>query len=59
MDIVLGEKYRDNVTGFTGVATAHCTFLHEKPQTMLESSEDHRWLIDDRLERVSRRGGSA
>ncbi len=39
MSITLGEKYRDKVTGFVGVATAHCRYLDADEQVQLSGTD--------------------
>lgn len=35
-DVVLGERYRDTVSGYEGIATATCFFLHGCERVTLE-----------------------
>lgn len=58
MQIELGFRYRDKVTGFVGVATGHCEYITGCSQTLLVSevtekkdSETH-WYDDQRLEKL-------
>jgi hypothetical protein len=53
----LGATYRDNITGFQGVATGHCEYISGCNQTLLTPPVDekgaHRephWFDDQRLE---------
>jgi hypothetical protein len=39
-DIILGDKYRDSVTGFEGTATATTFFLHACERVSLEYIKD-------------------
>lgn len=34
--IILGNRYRDRVAGYEGVATAHCTYLSRGPSVCIE-----------------------
>jgi len=38
MDIQLGKKYRDAVTGFVGTATGICRYLHSDASVRLEAT---------------------
>lgn len=38
--IVLGERYRDTISGFEGVATARYEFLHGCVRVCLETGKD-------------------
>jgi hypothetical protein len=55
MGIELGEKYRDEISGFEGVATGHAEYLYGCEQTMLSGSKhdshepDCHWFDDQRL----------
>lgn len=56
----MGMKYKDKISGFTGVATGHCDYITGCSQTLLQppASEtgdfkDSRWFDDQRLELVS------
>lgn len=61
MVIEMGKKYRDAVSGFTGIVTAQISYLHDTPQKQL--TPDHlasdgtliqsQWFDDARLEPVS------
>ena len=37
---ILGERYRDEITGYEGVAVARMAVLHGCPQVKLETSLD-------------------
>lgn len=49
----LEKSYRDRVTGFTGVATAHCEYAHAPDQVYLENADTARWFEESRLEAVT------
>ena len=56
IEIELGKKYQDVVTGFQGVATGHCAYLSGCNQTLLVPpvgkdgrSVDAQWFDDQRL----------
>jgi hypothetical protein len=40
VEIVLGETYKDSVTGFIGIATAKCVYLYSSASINLESQVD-------------------
>lgn len=57
--IQLGAKYRDCITGFTGVCTGHVEYLTGCNQTLLAPAlgsdgalRDSSWFDDQRLEKV-------
>lgn len=57
--IKLGDKVKDRMTGFAGVATARYTYLHNTPRIYVESSElkdgkpiDGHGFEEERLELV-------
>lgn len=56
MKVELGKMYTDKVTGFTGVCTAHCEYLHGSAQTRLEAmihgKAEVQWFETARLEIV-------
>ena len=54
--VILGEEYRDNITGFQGTATGHVNYISGCDQTLLapRAKEDGSlvsgvWFDDDRL----------
>lgn len=57
--IILGAKYRDIITGFTGICTGHCCYISGCHQSLItpesKSSQETAqscWFDDQRLERV-------
>lgn len=52
--VVLGRKYTDKVTGFTGTATGKAEYLYDKPVIQVESLVDgvpeSRWFNVERIE---------
>jgi hypothetical protein len=55
MLIVLGSKVVDTVTGFTGIATGRCTFLHGPPRVQVTALAENGkpadcWFNEDQLE---------
>lgn len=60
MNIAIGSTYKDKITGFTGLATGHCTYISGCNQTLLQPRvddkgefRDGKWLDDQRLELVA------
>ena len=58
-EIELGQKVKDSVTGFRGVATARCEYLYEAPVILVESQMlvdgkpiEPLWFPEDRLDLV-------
>lgn len=47
--VELGLWYRDTLTDFSGIATAHCAYLHSPDQVYLENSDHARWVDETRL----------
>lgn len=51
MEIILGEKYRDSITNFEGIAVAKCEYLYGCKQTQLEgvdsNGEPKTWWFDN------------
>ena len=55
--VILGLKYKDDFTGFTGVATAKCTYVTGPDRVMLECLRadlgvDERWFDVSRVKAV-------
>lgn len=57
---MLGFTLRDTITGFTGVAIGHCTYLTGCHQTLLQPAgtdpakrPDSEWFDDQRLKLVT------
>jgi len=57
--VILGDRYRDAVTGIVGVATARAEYLNDNPSICVEFSVDDngrpidsRWISEGRLERL-------
>lgn len=57
--IVLGSKVKDNISGFVGIATARCEYLHGLPRVEVTASvsdenkfEGERWFDESRLSAV-------
>lgn len=55
--IELGRTYKDKITGYTGVATGHTTYISGCNQTLLVpktkadgTGSDGRWFDDQRME---------
>lgn len=52
----LGKRYRDEITGFSGVATARTIYLHGPSSVCLETMIDgcpvDEWFSESRLELV-------
>lgn len=53
MEVTLGSKYKDEVTGLVGTATARCVYLDGQIDILLEDAHDakiHRnWVSEKRL----------
>lgn len=64
MTVRLGEKYRDAITGFKGVATARAEYLHDSPSIKIEANtgpsadKKEQWISETRLEPVPPPSGS-
>lgn len=56
--IVLGERYRDRVSGFVGTCTGRAEYLYETPSALLVADtgpagdEKTRWVTEGKLEPV-------
>jgi len=57
--MILGMKYKDKITGFTGIATGHCEYISGCNQTLLAPAvseagdfKEGRWFDDQRLDTV-------
>lgn len=53
--IALGSRYRDTVTGFTGIATGWAEYLYGSPDVRItaqnnQEDEKQRWIAEQRLE---------
>lgn len=57
MEIQLGSKVKDRITGFTGIAYKRCTFLYDTPTIAVIAQElasskpvEEQWFCEPRLE---------
>jgi hypothetical protein len=57
--IQLGQKYKDKITGFEGVATGRCAYISVSDQVLLApkcgddgSSKDSHWFDVQRVEAI-------
>ena len=56
----LGDKVRDPVTGFEGVVTTRCEYLHGPPRVLVESKVGNdgklnsEWFDETRVEPVAK-----
>lgn len=48
----LKQKVKDSLTGFEGMITARVDYLHEESQYYVESKENSKWIVEERLEVV-------
>jgi hypothetical protein len=57
MAITLGSRVKDTVTGFTGIATARCEYLHSNARVQIEAHTDNKaseaWFEEPRLVEVA------
>lgn len=55
MQIKLGDKCKDKITGFAGTCTARCEYLYDGPIYLIERNGDieSKWIQEQRLEVVS------
>lgn len=58
-NIVLGDTYTDSITGYTGVATAHCVYLSGDPRVEITAlvtgqnpDPDGKWFDQARIART-------
>lgn len=61
MNIILGSKYRDKITGFEGVATGYVTYISGCNQVLIQPpiGKDKKpgealWLDEQRLDQVGK-----
>lgn len=47
MDVILGNKYVDKATGFSGRATAQCSYLYSEPRVLLEVLDSQNKLCEE------------